>query len=36
MTVTAESKASEVGRPRLRKEDARLVTGQTNWTDHPG
>ncbi len=34
MTVTAESKASEVGRPRLRKEDARLVTGQTNWTDN--
>ncbi|WP_326756518.1 xanthine dehydrogenase family protein molybdopterin-binding subunit [Streptomyces hirsutus] len=24
----------EVGRSRLRKEDARLVTGQTNWTDN--
>ncbi|WP_055595322.1 xanthine dehydrogenase family protein molybdopterin-binding subunit [Streptomyces hirsutus] len=24
----------EVGRGRLRKEDARLVTGQTNWTDN--
>jgi aerobic carbon-monoxide dehydrogenase large subunit len=24
----------EVGRRRLRKEDARLVTGQTNWTDN--
>src|SRR5580698_1937018 len=29
MTVTAE-----IGRPRARKEDARLVTGQTNWTDN--
>src|SRR3954467_8377524 len=25
---------SEIGRRRLRKEDARLVTGQTNWTDN--
>jgi carbon-monoxide dehydrogenase large subunit len=24
----------ELGRARLRKEDARLVTGQTNWTDN--
>jgi aerobic carbon-monoxide dehydrogenase large subunit len=24
----------EVGRARLRKEDARLLTGQTNWTDN--
>jgi carbon-monoxide dehydrogenase large subunit len=24
----------EVGRPRLRKEDAKLVTGQTTWTDN--
>ncbi|MGW3684211.1 xanthine dehydrogenase family protein molybdopterin-binding subunit [Streptomyces prasinus] len=24
----------EVGRGRLRKEDARLITGQTNWTDN--
>jgi aerobic carbon-monoxide dehydrogenase large subunit len=29
MTVTAE-----IGRPRARKEDARLVTGQANWTDN--
>ena len=28
MTVT------EIGKPRARKEDARLVTGQTNWTDN--
>ncbi|ANH95758.1 carbon monoxide dehydrogenase [Streptomyces sp. SAT1] len=26
--------AGEVGRARLRKEDARLLTGQTNWTDN--
>jgi len=26
--------AREVGKPRVRKEDARLVTGQTNWTDN--
>jgi carbon-monoxide dehydrogenase large subunit len=25
---------AEVGRARVRKEDARLVTGQTNWTDN--
>ncbi|MFI9173793.1 xanthine dehydrogenase family protein molybdopterin-binding subunit [Streptomyces lincolnensis] len=24
----------EIGRARLRKEDARLITGQTNWTDN--
>ena len=24
----------EVGRRRLRKEDAKLVTGQTQWTDN--
>jgi aerobic carbon-monoxide dehydrogenase large subunit len=29
MTVTAE-----IGKPRARKEDARLVTGQTMWTDN--
>jgi aerobic carbon-monoxide dehydrogenase large subunit len=28
MTVT------EIGKPRARKEDARLVTGQSNWTDN--
>jgi carbon-monoxide dehydrogenase large subunit len=26
--------AHEVGKPRARKEDARLITGQTNWTDN--
>ena len=31
MTTTSES---EIGRARLRKEDAKLVTGQTNWTDN--
>ncbi|MGW2563544.1 xanthine dehydrogenase family protein molybdopterin-binding subunit [Streptomyces sp. NPDC001514] len=29
-----ETREKEVGRPRLRKEDARLITGQTNWTDN--
>jgi aerobic carbon-monoxide dehydrogenase large subunit len=33
-TLAEEHKESEVGRARLRKEDARLVTGQTNWTDN--
>ncbi len=32
----AETAAAEVGRARVRKEDARLVTGQTNWTDNTG
>lgn len=31
MTATAEP---EVGKARLRKEDARLITGQTTWTDN--
>ncbi|HET8640741.1 MAG TPA: xanthine dehydrogenase family protein molybdopterin-binding subunit [Pseudonocardiaceae bacterium] len=31
MTATAEP---EVGRARLRKEDARLITGRTRWTDN--
>ncbi|TWP50093.1 xanthine dehydrogenase family protein molybdopterin-binding subunit [Lentzea tibetensis] len=31
MTATAEP---EVGRARLRKEDARLITGRTTWTDN--
>ena len=31
MTATAEP---EVGRPRARKEDARLITGRTRWTDN--
>ena len=34
MTVTEERPTSEVGKARLRKEDARLITGQTNWTDN--
>jgi aerobic carbon-monoxide dehydrogenase large subunit len=34
MTATAERPAAELGRARLRKEDARLVTGQTSWTDN--
>jgi carbon-monoxide dehydrogenase large subunit len=35
--MTAETQtqpAKELGRARLRKEDARLVTGKTNWTDN--
>ncbi len=39
MTATTEAQsneapANEVGRARLRKEDAKLITGQTNWTDN--
>ena len=34
MTVTEERATGEVGKARLRKEDARLITGQTNWTDN--
>jgi carbon-monoxide dehydrogenase large subunit len=35
MTAPTEApQAPELGRARLRKEDARLVTGQTNWTDN--
>ena len=33
MTATAEH-GQEVGRPRLRKEDARLITGRTRYTDN--
>jgi len=33
MTAT-EAAAPEVGKARARKEDARLITGQTNWTDN--
>jgi len=29
-----EAAAHEVGKARTRKEDARLITGQTNWTDN--
>jgi aerobic carbon-monoxide dehydrogenase large subunit len=36
MTTTAEptTPTSEVGRARVRKEDARLITGRTRWTDN--
>jgi aerobic carbon-monoxide dehydrogenase large subunit len=33
-TEVPQAPAPELGRSRLRKEDARLVTGQTNWTDN--
>jgi aerobic carbon-monoxide dehydrogenase large subunit len=32
--MTATINEPEVGRARLRKEDARLVTGRTRWTDN--
>ncbi|MEV6112759.1 molybdopterin cofactor-binding domain-containing protein [Streptomyces sp. NPDC052109] len=32
--MTGQAVEGEVGRRRLRKEDARLITGQTNWTDN--
>ncbi|MEU6539213.1 molybdopterin cofactor-binding domain-containing protein [Streptomyces sp. NPDC047000] len=32
--MTDQAVEAEVGRARLRKEDARLITGQTNWTDN--
>ena len=36
MTITEESPETtlEVGRPRLRKEDQRLLTGRTRFTDN--
>ncbi|HXV92655.1 MAG TPA: molybdopterin cofactor-binding domain-containing protein, partial [Pseudonocardia sp.] len=34
MTTTAEPTAGELGRARTRKEDARLITGRTRWTDN--
>ena len=36
MTATEipEAKTAELGKARLRKEDERLITGQTNWTDN--
>src|SRR5579859_3735207 len=33
-TDTAAAPTAEFGRARLRKEDERLITGQTNWTDN--
>lgn len=32
--ITESDRGTEVGRSRARKEDARLVTGQTTWTDN--
>ncbi|MFG2263507.1 xanthine dehydrogenase family protein molybdopterin-binding subunit [Streptomyces sp. NPDC048720] len=32
--MTDQAVEREIGRSRLRKEDARLITGQTNWTDN--
>jgi aerobic carbon-monoxide dehydrogenase large subunit len=34
MTADTQAAQAEQGKARLRKEDARLVTGQTNWTDN--
>jgi carbon-monoxide dehydrogenase large subunit len=34
MTATIDAPVAEMGKARLRKEDARLITGQTNWTDN--
>jgi aerobic carbon-monoxide dehydrogenase large subunit len=34
MTVTADAPGAEIGAARRRKEDARLVTGRTRWTDN--
>ncbi|MEU1541436.1 xanthine dehydrogenase family protein molybdopterin-binding subunit [Actinacidiphila glaucinigra] len=34
MTDQLTGREPEVGRARVRKEDARLVTGRTNWTDN--
>ncbi|MBA3311083.1 MAG: xanthine dehydrogenase family protein [Nocardioidaceae bacterium] len=34
MTVTEDRTATEVGTSRRRKEDARLITGRTRWTDN--
>ncbi|NEE01627.1 xanthine dehydrogenase family protein molybdopterin-binding subunit [Phytoactinopolyspora halotolerans] len=34
MTVTEERTGAEVGRDRHRKEDARLITGRTMWTEN--
>ena len=34
MTATVDAPAAQIGQARLRKEDAKLITGQTNWTDN--
>jgi aerobic carbon-monoxide dehydrogenase large subunit len=33
-TETHQAPGAELGKARLRKEDERLITGQTNWTDN--
>ena len=33
-TEAPQAPAAELGKARLRKEDARLITGQTSWTDN--
>src|SRR5689334_4722589 len=34
MTATQDAPAAEIGRDRRRKEDERLITGRTRWTDN--
>jgi carbon-monoxide dehydrogenase large subunit len=34
MTATQERATGEIGRDRRRKEDQRLITGRTRWTDN--
>jgi aerobic carbon-monoxide dehydrogenase large subunit len=34
MTTVEERPAAEIGHPRRRKEDRRLITGRTRWTDN--
>jgi carbon-monoxide dehydrogenase large subunit len=34
VTATQDAPATEIGRDRRRKEDQRLITGRTNWTDN--
>src|ERR1700722_9865893 len=34
MTAIIDAPVAELGRARLRQEDAKLITGQTNWTDN--
>ncbi|HEX6578734.1 MAG TPA: hypothetical protein VF082_10230, partial [Jiangellaceae bacterium] len=34
MTTVADGRVNEVGQARRRREDARLITGQTQWTDN--
>ncbi|GAA3965891.1 molybdopterin-dependent oxidoreductase [Actinomadura viridis] len=34
MTALGEARPAEVGAPRRRSEDARLITGRTRWTDN--